>query len=192
MHRDACLVLSVVAHSGRDAHFSLLFSPPRLNEKVLSGTRSYIAHRAPRPSPRLRGRLVGRIDRRKSSDDAEKACAVFLTWDLRPCERHKGGPTPNFVSALRGQAEALPTAYVSELDDRTTRLGRATSYNMHGDGWSTCRGTPMEGEPMHGLDVESIFRGTGITSTTCVHDTRVVRTHAKERPYCIQSLMGSG
>ena len=45
----------------------------------------------------------------------------------------KGGPTPNFVSALRGQAEALPTAYVSELDDRTTRLGRATSYNMHGD-----------------------------------------------------------
>ena len=32
----------------------------------------------------------------------------------------KGGPTPNFVSALRGQAEALPTAYVSELDDRTT------------------------------------------------------------------------
>ena len=49
----------------------------------------------------------------------------------------KGGPTPNFVSALRGQAEALPTAYVSELDDRTTRLGRATSYNMHGDGWST-------------------------------------------------------
>ena len=59
----------------------------------------------------------------------------------------KGGPTPNFVSALRGQAEALPTAYVSELDDRTTRLGRATSYNMHGDGWSTCRGTPMEGEP---------------------------------------------
>ena len=34
MHRDACLVLSVVAHSGRDAHFSLLFSPPRLNEKV--------------------------------------------------------------------------------------------------------------------------------------------------------------
>ena len=90
----------------------------------------------------------------------------------------KGGPTPNFVSALRGQAEALPTAYVSELDDRTTRLGRATSYNMHGDGWSTCRRTPMEGEPMHGLDVESIFRGTGITSTTCVHDTRVVRTHA--------------
>ena len=78
----------------------------------------------------------------------------------------KGGPTPNFVSALRGQAEALPTAYVSELDDRTTRLGRATSYNMHGDGWSTCRRTPMEGEPMHGLDVESIFRGTGITSTT--------------------------
>ena len=54
----------------------------------------------------------------------------------------KGGPTPNFVSALRGQAEALPTAYVSELDDRTTRLGRATSYNMHGDGWSTCRRTP--------------------------------------------------
>ena len=53
----------------------------------------------------------------------------------------KGGPTPNFVSALRGQAEALPTAYVSELDDRTTRLGRATSYNMHGDGWSTCRRT---------------------------------------------------
>ena len=97
----------------------------------------------------------------------------------------KGGPTPNFVSALRGQAEALPTAYVSELDDRTTRLGRATSYNMHGDGWSTCRGTPMEGEPMHGLDVESIFRGTGITSTTCVHDTRVVRTHAN-------GLMGSG
>ena len=90
----------------------------------------------------------------------------------------KGGPTPNFVSALRGQAEALPTAYVSELDDRTTRLGRATSYNMHGDGWSTCRRTPMEGEPMHGLDVESIFRGTGMTSTTCVHDTRVVRTHA--------------
>ena len=39
----------------------------------------------------------------------------------------------------------------------------------------------MEGEPMHGLDVESIFRGTGITSTTCVHDTRVVRTHAKLR-----------
>ena len=97
----------------------------------------------------------------------------------------KGGPTPNFVSALRGQAEALPTAYVSELDDRTTRLGRATSYNMHGDGWSTCRRTPMEGEPMHGLDVESIFRGTGITSTTCVHDTRVVRTHAN-------GLMGSG
>ena len=97
----------------------------------------------------------------------------------------KGGPTPNFVSALRGQAEALPTAYVSELDDRTTRLGRATSYNMHGDGWSTCRGTPMEGEPMHGLDVESIFRGTGITSTTCAHDTRVVRTHAN-------GLMGSG
>ena len=58
----------------------------------------------------------------------------------------KGGPTPNFVSALRGQAEALPTAYVSELDDRTTRLGRATSYNMHGDGWSTCRRMPMEGE----------------------------------------------
>ena len=55
----------------------------------------------------------------------------------------KGGPTPNFVSALRGQAEALPTAYVSELDDRTTRLGRATSYNMHGDGWSTCRRTPV-------------------------------------------------
>ena len=97
----------------------------------------------------------------------------------------KGGPTPNFVSALRGQAEALPTAYVSELDDRTTRLGRATSYNMHGDGWSTCRRTPMEGEPMHGLDVESIFRGIGITSTTCLHDTRVVRTHAN-------GLMGSG
>ena len=106
---------------------------------------------------------------------------------LSGCARasDKGGPTPNFVSALRGQAEALPTVYVSELDDRTTRIGRATSYNMHGDGWSTCRGTPMEGEPMHGLDVESIFRGTGITSTTCVHDTRVVRTHAN-------GLMGSG
>ena len=155
---------------------------------MLSGTRSYIAHRAPRPSPRLRGRLVGRIDRRKSSDDAEKACAVFLTWDLPSAPERatsKGGPTPNFVSALRGQAEALPTACVSELDDRTTRLGRATSYNMHGDGWSTCRRTPMEGEPMHGLDVESIFRGTGITSTTCIHDTRVVRTHAN-------GLMGSG
>ena len=86
---------------------------------------------------------------------------------------------------LASSMPALPTAYVSELDDRTTRLGRATSYNMHGDGWSTCRRTPMEGEPMHGLDVESIFRGTGITSTTCVHDTRVVRTHAN-------GLMGSG
>ena len=185
MHRDACLVLSVVAHSGRDAHFSLLFSPPRLNEKVLSGTRSYIAHRAPRPSPRLRGRLVGRIDRRKSSDDAEKACAVFLTWDLRTSERQGGTHSQLCVGAARTSCEALPTAYVSELDDRTTRLGRATSYNMHGDGWSTCRRTPMEGEPMHGLDVESIFRGTGITSTTCVHDTRVVRTHAN-------GLMGSG
>ena len=176
----------MVAHSGRDAHFLLLFSPPRLNEKVLSGTRSYIAHRAPRPSPRLRGRLVGRIDRRKSSDDAVPRRPVrFSLPGICARASDKGGPTPNFVSALRGQAEALPTAYVSELDDRTTRLGRATSYNMHGDGWSTCRRTPMEGEPMHGLDVESIFRGTGITSTTCVHDTRVVRTHAN-------GLMGSG
>ncbi len=44
----------------------------------------------------------------------------------------KGGPTPNFVSALRGQAEALPTAYVSELDDRTSgEYDRRVTRSLH-------------------------------------------------------------
>ena len=83
-------------------------------------------------------------DKRPTTREENKRNRVFglSLCFLRPvrfslpgmCARpsDKGGPTPNFVSALRGQAEALPTAYVSELDDRIGKchLSRCVSCEL--------------------------------------------------------------